>query len=437
MEFALIALFCSFLALCVATDHSVLYAMCAGFALFFGYGLARGCGAQPLARAAWKGVRLVGPVIFIFLLIGMISAAWRASGTIPAIVSWAADAVEPRMAYLLAFWFNGLMSFLTGTSFGTVSIMGVVFMTIGHALGADPVAMAGAVMSGIFFGDRCSPVSSSAYFVATVTQTNLYDNLRRMAWTGAVPFAAASLIYLALGFAGSIGAAAVDVRSLFASEFNLSLWTLAPVAVLLVLTALRASMRLVLGASVIAALAVALAVQGRTPADLAGMLVFGFESSQAALAPMINGGGMLSMILVSCIAAISATFSGLFEATGILKPFSQLVQKLARTATPFGAMTATAALTGMISCNQILSVLLTNELCRPLFQNERRAIGLENTSIVTAALIPWSIASSVPVGILDAPASCLLFAFYLILLPVWSFAAQFLPAGRIKKALGV
>ena len=81
--------------------------------------------------------------------------------------------------------------------------------------------------------------------------------------------------------------------------------------------------------------------------------------------------------------------------------------------------------------------MLTRDLCEDLYDRKRLAIGLENTSIVIAGLVPWSIASSVPLATLAAPASCLLYAFYVWLLTLWSLAAQALPAGRARSALGV
>lgn len=438
MEFAVVALFCTILATCVATGHSVLLAMCAGFVLFITFGLAKGCSPASLARSAFNGVRLVWPVIVILMLIGIISAAWRASGTIAYIVAWAAEIVSPDWLVLLAFWCNALMSFLTGTSFGTVSIMGVVFMSIGLAVGADPALMAGAIISGVFFGDRCSPMSSSAVFVATVTRTSLYENLGRMFGTGAVPFAAASIAYLVIGVLNHPEAVDTSaVRSLIAGEFSLSAWSLLPVAALGLLAVRRIPLELVMFVSIAVASGVALVLEDMSPGELLLTLTKGYAARDAELAAMLDGGGAVSMLAVCGIAAVSASFSGIFETTGLLVPFKRHIARLAQSATPMGAVIVTATGAVMIACNQLLSVMLTRDLCNDLYPRQRLAIGLENTCIVIAALVPWSIASTVPVETLAAPTASLLYAFYLWLLPLWSFAAQALPAGRARRMLGV
>ncbi|MDR3897641.1 MAG: Na+/H+ antiporter NhaC family protein [Duodenibacillus sp.] len=386
MEFVVVALFCVFLAACVAAGQSVFLAMCAGLVLFVLYGLWRGCRARELAASAFAGVRLVWPVILILMLIGIISAAWRASGTIACIVAWAAGIVSPEWLLILAFWCNALMSFLTGTSFGTVSIMGVVFMSIGHAVGADPVIMAGAIVSGIYFGDRCSPMSSSAVFVAAVTGTSLYENPGRMLLTGAVPFAAASLAYFFIGmFDHPQTVDTSAVRALMAGEFSLSAWSLLPVTALGLLAFRCIKLPIVMLVSIAAAAAVALVHEGLTAEAFLSAVLSGYSARDAQLAAMMNGGGAASML----------------------------------------------------ACNQLLGVMLTRDLCEDLYDRKRLAIGLENTSIVIAGLVPWSIASSVPLETLAAPASCLLYAFYVWLLPLWSLAAQALPAGRARSALGV
>ena len=438
MEFAVISLFCLLLGVCIAAERSVLLAMCAGFFLFFVYGLLRRCTARELMQSALEGVRLVWPVIVSLLLIGIISAAWRASGTIAFIVVWATGFISPASLVLLAFWCNALMSFLTGTAFGTVSIMGVIFMSIGLAVNVDPALLAGAIISGIYFGDRCSPMSSTAVFVATITQTSLAVNLRRMLASAAVPFVAASAVYLAAGVMAP--APAVDasgVRTMLSTEFNLSVWTLLPVAALGLLFVQRIPLRVVMLASIAAAAAVAVVVQQRPALDMARVLVWGYASREAMLAPMINGGGAVSMLTVCGIAAVSASFSGLFRVTGLLAPFARRIPGLARAATPVGCLVITAAGSAMVSCNQLLSVMFTRDLCAPLFDRQRLAIGLENSCILIAGLVPWSIASTVPVQTLGAPTACLLFAFYLYFVPLWSILAQALPEGRIRDSLGV
>ena len=140
---------------------------------------------------------------------------------------------------------------------------------------------------------------------------------------------------------------------------------------------------------------------------------------------MLNGGGLLSMVSVCLIVLISSTFSGLFEGTGLIRALETQIPRIARKITPFGTVLFTALVTSAISCNQALAVLLTEQLSRPICPNaSERAAHLENTAIIIPPLIPWSIAGAVPIATIGAPATCVLAAFYLWLLPVVNFFVE-------------
>ena len=116
---------------------------------------------------ALGGVKTVSGILLTFLVIGVLTAFWRASGTIPVIVCYASGLIRPSVFLLMSFLLNCGISFLTGTSFGTAATMGVICASMGSAMHISPVLTGGAVLSGAFFGDRCSPLSTSALLVAT------------------------------------------------------------------------------------------------------------------------------------------------------------------------------------------------------------------------------------------------------------------------------
>ena len=127
------------------------------------------------------------------------------------------------------------------------------------------------------------------------------------------------------------------------------------------------------------------------------------------------------MVSTSIIVGLSSAFAGIFEATGLLKGMKQYLAQVARKATSFGAVLLTAAVTCMLFCNQTLPVILTTQLCRDIVPDKKElALYLENTAIVIAPLIPWSIACAVPLATIGAPAASILFACYLYLIPVWN-----------------
>ena len=199
IEMLVLAVFAAALVLCLLLGKSVLFALIFGFFLFSGYSLSRRYTVKETLQMAWRGIMTAKNVLLIFILIGMITAAWRAAGVIPYIVYHTAPLCTPHIMLLATFLLCSLISFLTGTSFGTASTMGVICASLASSMGLSPVLIGGAVLSGASFGDRCSPMSTSALLVSAVTKTDIYGNIKRMVKTSLVPFCLTCVIYFLLG----------------------------------------------------------------------------------------------------------------------------------------------------------------------------------------------------------------------------------------------
>lgn len=280
---------------------------------------------------------------------------------------------------------------------------------------------AGAVLSGIFFGDRCSPMSSSAILVYSLTGTDIYRNIRGMMKTSLVPFLASCVLYVVL--AGGIAAEPdPTVTALFEENFSLNWVTVMPAVLMLLLALLRIDVKIAMGVSIVAASAAAILIQGTAPGELIRSLWTGgvFEEG-SRLAVLLDGGGISSMVEVGAIVLISASYSGIFSATPLLSGIKDRLKQTAKRLTPFGTVILTSVLSSMVSCNQSLGTILTWQICDDLYQDkEELAIALENSVILIAALIPWAIAGAVPVATIGAEITCLLAAFYLYLVPAWN-----------------
>lgn len=200
MEFLTILLFSSALIGCIAANVSILYALVFGYFVFCTYGLIRKHNFYQILKMSITGIRKAKNILIIFILIGMLTALWRAAGTIPVIVSYSAGFIRPSIMIVMAFLLNCLVSFLTGTSFGTAATMGVICMTMAKAMGINPIYVGGAILSGVYFGDRCSPVSSSALLVADLTGTDIFKNIGYMLRTALVPFLATCVYTQSWGF---------------------------------------------------------------------------------------------------------------------------------------------------------------------------------------------------------------------------------------------
>ena len=421
MERIPLLLFAAILIASIAAGIPIIIALLAGYAVFFIYALRRGFRPMAILGMSLSGISEARNILIAFALIGMLTATWRCAGTIPSIVCYAFGIVRPSWFLIAAFLINSLISFLTGTSFGSVATMGVICMTMGNALGISPALTGGAILSGIFFGDRCSPVSTSALLVADITKTGIFGNISGMMRTGAVPFAAACVIYGALSISSSSsGTASAEFTALFRGVFRIGLMPLLPAAVMLVLSLMRMDTRTTMAASIAAAIAVAIPYQGISISSLPEILISGYRSPSPELSAAIDGGGILSMVNVAAIVAISSSYAGIFSATGLLDSLKAAIAAMGRKLPSSVVIVMISIATSMIACNQTLATMLTHQLCSSLIDDRQEmALALENSVIVIAALIPWSIAGSVPLAILNAPLSSIPMASYLFLLPIW------------------
>ena len=420
MEWLILGLFCGALVLGILLDVSMLWALSLGLGLFWFYGRRRGFSWRALGRMTWEGVATVGGILITFLLIGVMTALWRAAGTVPILVCYAAELIRPGVFLLMCFLLNCGLSVLTGTSFGTSATMGVVCAAMGAALGVSPVLSGGAILSGAFFGDRCSPVSTSALLVAAVTKTNIYDNLRAMLRTALVPFLLSCGIYGLMGLGLRGEGAGLDLRAIFAGSFRLHWLALLPAAVILVLAALRVKVRLAMSLSILASLPICLFLQGMTPLELLRAALEGFTPADPAAAKLVSGGGLTSMLQVSAIVCLSSSYSGLFQKTGLLEGCKRGVARLNTRLGRYPATLLSSIPAGMAACNQTLAILLTAQLCREQYGDPRElALDLEDTAAMTSPLIPWCIAGAVPLAMVGAPLTALPLAVYLWLIPLW------------------
>ena len=420
MQLLVLRLFCLGLLLCLVFGFSVLYALLFGLVLFLLYGKSRGFSWRELGSMTLKGVMTVKNILLAFVLIGLLTALWRAAGTIAVIVCYASALIHPSIFLLMAFLLNCLVSALTGTSFGTAATIGVICSAMGTALKINPLLTGGAILSGAFFGDRCSPVSTSALLVAAVTKTDIYDNIKTMLRSALVPFLLAAAAYAVIGFALPHEGELLNPQELFSRSFVLNPLALLPAAVIFLLALFRVDVKLAMAASIAVSIPVCLAVQKMEWAELLKAMLTGFTPQDEEVAALISGGGITSMLRVGGIVCISSSYSELFRETGLLDGISHAVTALKNRTTDYAATLVTAVISGMIACNQTLSILLTNQLCNREYPDKTRlALDLEDTAVVVAPLIPWSIAGAVPLATVGAPAASILFALYLIAIPIW------------------
>ena len=419
MEVLTIGIFCALLIICIITGKSILYALLAGLIIFSLYGKKQGYSWRQINRMALQGVWKVKNILLTFILIGMLTALWRQAGTIPAIICYTVRLIKPSTFLLMTFLLNCLISVLTGTALGTAATIGVVCATMASALGIPSWMTGGAILSGVYFGDRCSPVSTSALLVAELTETGIYTNIKNMIKSALAPFTITCILYLTVSIQLHGKTEMPDLGHAFGSEFRLSWIALLPAAVILLLSVMQAGVKIAMIASIVTAIPVCIGLQNMAFTELPELLLNGFHSTDVTVAAMLNGGGITSMLKVGAIVCISSSYSGIFQATGILNGFQKMVCLLADRTKPYFAVLVTSILTSVMACNQTLAIMLTGQLCSRTEPDKLRfANNLEDSAVIIAPLVPWSIACAVPLTAAGAPGYSVLFAVFLYLLPL-------------------
>lgn len=413
-------LFLAGLILCLATGYSLVYALIFGLLCFITYARYQKISFREIFHLLLVGLKKSSNILMIFVLIGFLTALWRACGTIPFIVYHGLKIINPQFFIMSVFILCSFVSFLMGTAFGTASTVGVICMIIANINNIYPVITAGAVISGIFFGDRCSPMSSSASLVATLTETNLYNNIKNMFMTCIIPFALTCLIYHLLSRDISAANAAADLIEEFPKLFNLDWYVILPAAAILILCCFRLDVKLVMAISAVLSFALCLFTQNLSVSETFTYMFAGFVSTaDSSLAPLLKGGGLSSMINVGLIVSISSSYLGLLDRTGLLLNLQKAIGSLSAKFGVFPAACGASVITSAFSCNQTLATMLTYELCRKNYDSAKQlALDLEDSVILLAGLIPWSIAGSAPLAMIGSGTESLLFAFYLMLVPL-------------------
>ena len=219
-------------------------------------------------------------------------------------------------------------------------------------------------MSGIYFGDRCSPVSSSANMVAGITGTQIYDNVKMMLKTGLLPFLAALAAYVVMSVTNPMNGADSAMMTSLEEEFTLSLWAFIPAIIIIGLPLLKVGVIKAMAASIVSGVLIAWLVQGETLLHIARVMVLGYESSSGGMSSILEGGGLVSMLEVAVIVGISSMYSGIFSGTHML---DNLQEKLGNACTRFGrfsVMLMMSVAMSSIFCNQTVGTLMCSDMLK-------------------------------------------------------------------------
>lgn len=389
-----------------------------GMALFAAAALVRGSAPADVARKAGRSAWNARSVMITLGFIGFLTALWRSSGTIAVLIDMVSPILMPQVLPLATFAACAAVSVLTGTAFGTAATAGAVCLAVASTCDASLALCGGAALAGCYFGDRCSPVSTSALLVSELTGTDIRRNIPAMLRSCIAPTLLSAGAYALLGLVFPAAGAQVATPD-FSAFPMLGPVPLVPAISILVLAIAGVGVKANIAVSCALAYAVTVFGQGEGPLDAALWMVAGC-SSQAATATGLLGGGLVSMLPVLAIIAIASTYPGLLGASGISETLRALLMELQRKVGEPAATTVASAVFACIACNQTLSIMLVHQVSDSTLTSRQKMLALEDTVVVMAPLVPWSIASAVPLASMGVGVEAIPFAFFLYLLPLWA-----------------
>ncbi len=402
----------------------VAYPLMLGLVLFFVLAVRRGYASKDVLIMAYNGGKKSLIVIKVFILIGAITAIWMASGTVPAIVYYGVKLLRPNIFILSAFLISCFVSMLIGTAMGTAGTVGIALIVIARGGGVNIAATAGAIISGSYFGDRCSPMSSSASLVAYITSTNIYVNIKSMFRTCILPFVISIIFYAIISFEFPLHSSANGITYEIGKAFSINIITLLPALIIIIFSLFKVKVEVSMFASIVTAFLLSVFIQHQTVLNSIIFTIFGYSMDKAnPLYTIIRGGGVIAMLKTSLVVFVASAFAGIFEGTGMLNNVENITQKADSRYEAFRNVTITSIITSAFGCTQSIAVILTHMLNKKSYDknkidNSKLAVDLENTAIVISALIPWNIALLVPMVNLGSDASCIPYLFYIYILPI-------------------
>lgn len=399
-----------------------------GLLIFIFISWRRGFSIKEILIMSYTGGKKAFVVLKILILIGALTAIWMAAGTVPGIVYYGIRFMNPDLFILYAFLISSMVSFLLGTSLGTASTVGLALIVLAKGGNVDTNIATGAIIAGAYFGDRCSPMSSSANLVANITGTHLYTNIQNMLKSSILPFIVSVILYALISINQPLSFVGSSIDTDILSIFNTSWIVLIPSLVIIIFSILKVNVKLSMFFSIIAASIISYSIQHHNPFEIIRYLILGFHlEPENPLYNIIKGGGIVSMWKPSVVILISCALAGIFEGTNMLKTIEDLLLKARTRSELFTYTIGLSILTAAFGCSQTIAIVLTNQLIAKPYRlkgldNYKLALDLENTGIVLSALIPWNLAAFVPTTTMNVSSVGFIpYAFYLYLLPLSSY----------------
>lgn len=404
----------------------------------------------------------VTTAIVILFLIGAISGTWTMSGIVPTFIYYGVKIISPKVFLLTACIICALVSVTIGSSWTTIATIGVALLGIGKALGFSDGMIAGAIISGAYFGDKISPLSDTTVLASSMSKVPMFDHIRYLMYTTVPSIVITLVIFTILGFShsGSDSSLINEYTSVLDSKFNITPWLLIVPALTAVMIARRMPALIVLALSTATAVIAAVIFQPdiirEIGASIAGdgsnakILFTGtiesiynsvsIETGNPEVNQLVASKGMLGMLNTVYLIICAMCFGAALKASGMLRHLASMILPLTKRRTSLVTSTVVTgtALNGIVS-DQYLAIILTSSLFKDVYEKEgyeNRLLSrsVEDSATVTSPLYPWSSCGMTQATILSVPTLAYLpYCFFNLISPLMSITVAAIGYKILKK----
>lgn len=348
------------------------------------------------------------PTVPILLLIGTLSATWMLSGVVPMLISSGLHLLNPRLFLLTCCVICAVVSVVTGSSWTTIATIGVAFMGIGEVMGYSAAWIAGAIISGAYFGDKVSPLSDTTVLASSAGGVDLFTHIRFLMLTSIPALTISLVVFLVVGMTTDVITASGSeaMSQALESTFNVTPWLLAVPLLTVVMIILRVSTWITLAVGSVAGLVAVFVFQPAIVAEIADngveaalsllLTEQAISTGNELLDSLVSTGGVEGMLPTVELVLSAMVFGGVLIGTGMLRSIGGMItSRLQSPGNVVGATVGSGLFLNACAGDQYLSLIMGGNLYRDVYRDANLkpqvlTRALEDSVSVTSVLIPWN-----------------------------------------------